>query len=936
MARVLLDLRVNGDRVSAPVPPSLSLLRFLRDELRLTGTKDGCSEGHCGSCMVLIDGEPARSCLVSMGRLSGKNVQTIEGVAGNGGLHPFQQALIDRGAIQCGYCIPGMVISGIALLARNPEPTVAQIKEALRLNLCRCGGYLKIIEAAQEASAVMAGRASQGPRPIHAGQVVGVSVPDKEAEEKVRGRLTFAGDMYMDGMLHGQALWAAHPHAEIISMDLSRAQAMPGVVRIITAADVPGRRTFGMLVPDQPVLCGEKVLFMGDALALVFAETLEHARTAVAAIDVRYRELEILDSPRRALEPDSPRLHEKGNICRRMLRTVGDPDKGFREAEVVVESEFTTPFVDHAYLEPETGIAVPSPDGRVAVFCPTQMPFENRSQVAASLAVPEDRVRIVSTPLGGGFGGKIDITTQIWVALGAALTGRPCKITLTRPESLRLSTKRHAFHTRYRVGAKKDGTLTAVEATLTSDAGPYSSVSPIVMDQACIFSCGPYVVPNARIQGLSVFTNNANGGAFRGFGINQAAFSLESCLDMLAEKLGMDRFDLRLRNAVQIGDSIVSGEILKASVPMKQVLREAKAALAALPPVESSKKVGIGVAAGFKNVGLGKGTIDNAGAYIELTKEGEILLRVSTVDMGQGNRTTMAQIAAEVIGVDYDRVKVVTGDTDRVHKAAGGSGERQTFCGGNAVLGAAREFHDQLLSYAASQYGAAPARLVVRGDRVVDGDRPLVSLKELGRFTAGEGEAIKAECYYVAPRTYPFSEQDLTNKSAGLERYSLVDQSRVSPEEYRNYPSYAYTAQVAVVEVDESTGEVKVLKIIAVHDVGRALNPSKIEGQLEGSCLMGLGYALSEQYRVVKGQHLTNNLGLCRIPSIQDVPLEIQSVIIEDPEPNGPLGAKGISEVATVPSTPAIINAIYDAVGVRIKDLPATKERVLEALKNRS
>ncbi|MDO8688894.1 MAG: molybdopterin-dependent oxidoreductase, partial [Dehalococcoidia bacterium] len=540
-----LDFQINGKPLSTQAPPKLSLLRYLRDDLRLTGTKDGCSEGHCGSCMVLVDGHPTRSCLLKMESLAGRKVQTIEGISQNGSLHPFQRALIDRGAIQCGFCIPGMIISGVALLARNPEPSVAQIKEALRLNLCRCGGYLKIIEAAQEASQVMASKTPQGPLPTYSGRLVGVSVPDKEAEEKVRGSLTFAADMYPEGMLDGKVLWAAYPHAEILSMDTSKAQAMPGVVRIVTAADVPGRKTFGMLIPDQPALCDTRVRFLGDALAVVFAETVEQAQAAVDAIKVDYHPLEIVDSPQRAMEPGAPRLHEQGNVCRHMQRTVGDLERGFQEADVIIESDFSTPFVDHAYLEPETGIGSVTPDGRVVVQCPTQMPFENRSQIAASLAIPEDRVRVIAVPLGGGFGGKIDITTQIWVALGAMLTGRPCKITLTRPESLRVSTKRHAFRTHFKVGATKDGLLTAVEARMVSDAGPYSSVSPIVIDQACIFSGGPYVVPNASIEGTAMFTNNANGGAFRGFGINQAAFSIESCLDMLAEKLGMDPFDLR-------------------------------------------------------------------------------------------------------------------------------------------------------------------------------------------------------------------------------------------------------------------------------------------------------------------------------------------------------------------------------------------------------
>jgi CO/xanthine dehydrogenase Mo-binding subunit len=884
--------------------------------------------------MVLIEGQPMRSCLVKMERVGGKRVETIEGIARPGGLHPFQQALIDTSAIQCGFCIPGMVISGVALLARNPEPSTAEIKEALRLNLCRCGGYPKIIKAVQQAAQVLVGQ-SQPPSPRHyVGQVVGQSIPDKEAEQKVTGQLTFADDMYLEGMLYGKVLWARYPHARILAVDASRAERMPGVAVVLTAKDIPGRNGFGMMVPNQPVLCHEKVRFLGDAVAVVFAESLAIAERARDAIRVDYQELEVVTSPQQALEPGAPQVHEGGNVCRHILRTVGDVEQGFREAAVVVEGDYSTPFVEHAYLEPECGLGVPGPDGRVTVYYPTQMPFENRAQIAASLGVAEDRVRVVSTPLGGGFGGKIDITVHILVALGALRTGRPCKITLTRPESLTLSSKRHAYSLHYKVGARQDGTLTAVEARMVSDAGPYAGVSPLVIDQACIFSCGPYLVPNARIEGWAVYTNNANGGAFRGFGINQAAFALESSLDMLARKLGLDPFELRLRNALEVGKPTISGEILRASVPMKETLRAAREALGWMSLPKTRKRIGVGVAAGFKNVGVGKGTVDNAGATIELTKEGDILLRVSTVDMGQGNRTTMAQLAAEAIGVSYDRIKLVTGDTDLVHKATGGSGERQTFCGGNAVLGASRQFREVLLSYVARQYDTSPARLSLADENILEGDKPLLTLGELGRFTAGEGEVIQADYYYLAPKTYPFSEHDLTDRSVGLERYGLVERARVKPEEYRNYPSYAYTTQVAIVEVDERTGEVKVLKIIAAHDVGRALNPLKIEGQLEGSCLMGLGYALSEEYVLKGGIPLTNTLGKCRIPTIQQTP-EVECIIIEDPEPNGPLGAKGISEVATVPSTPAIINAIYDAVGVRITDLPATREKVLAALRAR-
>ncbi|MDP2645081.1 MAG: molybdopterin-dependent oxidoreductase [Desulfobacterales bacterium] len=926
-----MDFYVNGDTVSANVPGKLSLLRFLRDHLNLTGTKNGCSEGQCGACMVLVDGRPARSCLTKMGTLAGKKVQTIEGVASDGAPHPFQKALVDRGAIQCGFCIPGMVISGVALLESNADPSDDQIKEALHLNLCRCGGYLKIIEAVREAARVLAGSKQPAPEPVYTGRLVGVSLPDMEAYEKVRGELTYADDIVMQGMLYGKVLWAQYPHAKILSVDTSQAEPMPGVACVLTAKDVPGRNSFGVFVPNHVVLCGEKVRYLGDAVAVVFAESVPQAEAAVAAIQVGYEQLEVVDSPQRALEEDSPKLHPQGNICRYVLRHVGDLEKGFSQADAVVEGHFTTPFVEHAYIEPEAGVAVPSPDGRVTVYSPTQFPFENRALVAASLGVPEEKVRMICTPIGGGFGGKVNITTQIWIAIGAMRTGRPCKITLTRPESLRMSDKRHAYYTHYRVGARKDGTITAVDARLLSDAGPYMTTSPMVLDQACTFSCGPYVIPNARIEGWAMYTNNANGGAFRGFGINQAAFSMESCLDMLGERLGLDPFELRLKNALDVGKETVTGETLRASAPMKQVLREAKAALDRMPPFKSGKKIGIGVAAGYKNVGAGKGALDNANANIELTRDGDVLVRVSTVDMGQGNRTAMAQIAADTIGVSYNAVKVITGDTDATRRAMGGVGERQTFCGGNAVLGAAGQFREKILAYVGKQYNQDPGKLELSGGRVKEGGKVLVNLKDLARFTAGEGEAISSDFDYLAPKTYPFSEEGLVKDPSAVRGWWDGDKSRDKPEDYRNYPSYAYTAHVAVVEVDTATGRVKVLKIIAAHDVGVALNPSKIEGQLEGSCLQGLGYALTEEYRVKAGMHLTRSLGQCRIPTIKDVP-EIECIVVEDPEPNGPLGAKGISEVATVPVTPAIINAIYNAVGVRITDLPASRERVLAAL----
>lgn len=923
MSSLAIELQVNGEPVFANVPPGLSLLRFLRDELRLTGTKDGCSEGHCGTCMVLVDGQPTRSCLVTVDEASGKHVTTIEGITWDGELHPFQKALIETSAVQCGFCIPGVVMSGVALLSRIPDPAPEEIKDALRLNLCRCGGYLKIIQAVQQAAQVMSGKSQPQPDRRYVGRVVGQSVPDKEGVEKVTGRLTFADDMHPEGMLHGKVLWSQYPHARILSTDTSSAQKLPGVVAVLTAADVPGRNGFGDYVPNHPVLCHDKVRYLGDAVAVVFAETLTAAERGRDAIRVEYQELEVVSTPQLALKPDAPQVQEGGNACHHILREVGDVEQGFRQAAAIVEEDFTTPFVEHAYLEPESGLGVPMPDGRVAVYTPTQKPVETRAQIAASLGVAEDRVRVVSTPLGGGFGGKGTITVQILVALGAVRTGRPCKITLTRQESLTLSIKRHAFSLHYKVGAKGDGMLTAVEARMVCDAGPSTMNSNVTLRQSCQFACGPYVVPNARIEGWAAFTNNADGGAFRGMGVNQPTFALESCLDMLARKLEIDPFELRLRNALGPGKCNIHGEVLRASAPLKETILAARDALArtAVPRSKGKKRIGVGMASGSKNVGRGMGIVDDATAIVELTADGDVLVRVSTVDMGQGNRTAIAQIAAEALGINYGRIKLVTGDTDLVGKGMGGNGERQTFVGGNAVLGACRQFNDILLSYVARQYGMLPANLSVFDEAVLEGSKPVVTLGDLGRFTAGEGEVLRAEHYYVAPKTYP----------TYSERYNLEDIARTRPKDYRNYSSYAYATVVAVVEVDEGSGKVRVLKLIAAHDVGRAVNPAKIEGQLEGSCLMGLGYALSEQYRVKKGIHLTKSLGQCRIPTFRDVP-EIECIIIEDPEPDGPMGAKGVAEAATLPSTPAIINAIFDAVGVRITDLPATKDRILTQL----
>ena len=903
--QVAVEFTLNGQSIKALVSPLTTLLRFLRDEMHLTGTKNGCSTNHCGACMVLIDGEPKKSCLLKMSKLAGTQVTTIEGLNTPGQLNVVQAAFLAAGAVQCGFCTPGMIISASALLQRCPDPSEDQIRIALKDNICRCTGYVKIIEAVK-----LAARWARFPEEMDnlKGTGVGQPVTDVDGTAKVTGCLTFADDIYLENMLSGKIVWSELPYAEILAVDTETAKAMTGVVAVFTAQDVPGLNGIGSLKPDQPVLCGERVRFVGDMVAVVFAETPAQAETAAQAVRVSYRELPGVFSPSAGLQPDAPQLHPQGNIAKHLVHEVGDIAAGFQAAQVIVEGHFETPFVEHGYLEPEAGVGFVDDQGIVTVKSPTQFPFEMRRQLSAMLGIPEERVRVIAMPAGGAFGSKLDNTVEALLALGAYLLGRPVKITLSREESLRLSTKRHAYFLDYRLGVDVTGRIVAVDAKLLSDAGPYTALSPRVIDQACLFSCGPYRVANLRVEGWAVYTNNANGSAFRGFGINQAAVAIESLLDECAAKLDVDPFEIRMRNALRVGDRTISGEILKASVAIGETIKAAKDAVTKeLPQIEAwragGRKIGVGVASGFKNVGAGKGKIDDAGAIFVLQPDGRVLLRASAVEIGQGIRTALLQIAAEVLGIPETQMDIICGDTGLTIRHGGVVGERQTLISGKAVEVAAGEFRSRLLARASSFTGISAADLTIRGTAVLDHRNiPVATLSDLAKV-----ERIQVEYTYVAPKTYALADAEARRT--------------VPPEEYRNYPAYAYTTQVAIVEVEPPTGQVKVLKVIAVHDCGRAINPLVIEGQIEGSCLQGIGYALSEGYYLREGRPVTRTYRQLGVPAVMDAP-PVETILIEDPEPGGPFGAKGISEVATVPITPAVLNAIFDASGIRVYCLP--------------
>ena len=897
MKEAAIEFVLNGNRVSCTCDPDMTLLQYLRGTACLKGAKNGCGTGHCGACTVLMNGRAIRSCITKMSRVAGAEILTIEGLKGeDGGLHPIQKAFLDVGAIQCGFCTPGMVLAAKALLDKNPSPTEREIVKALEHNYCRCTGYVKIIEAVWLAAARLRGEEpsqdeirflehstiSLGEHEEQEPQehrVLGKSIWDMDGPAKADGTLAYCGDLARKDMAYGAFVWAPAPKGTVTGMGLSEAESMPGVLRIITADDVPGENRLGTFDREQPVFCDREFNFLGDMLALVVAESEAQARAAAREVKVSWQAADGIYTIEDGIA--------KGSVMLENGRQTGDVEAARDKAAVTVSGDYELERIEHGCLEPECALGCIE-DGMLAVYATTQSPFEIRRMLSHIMAMDESAIKVVGTHLGGGFGSKCDAHIEAAAAVAAHVMNGPVMITLDRRESLLLSTKRHAYHTSYKVGFNADGTFSYLDASLCSDAGPYNNLSGGVLMQSCIFAGGPYHIPNISVKGKAVRTNNVLGGAFRGFGINQGAICIETLMDEAAEKLGLDPFEIRRRNALRIGSRTVGGELLKHSVGLvdtinlcEKLTREALAEYAPLYP-QGDKVLGVGVASGYKNVGVGKGVPDDGGCILTIKEDGRLEMRVSGIDMGQGFRTAMLQICAEATGWKMEDIDVISGDTSRTLRHGQAVSERQTLNSGHAVVEAA-------------------ARLKAEC--------------EANPWKAGERR--QAEYYFVAPPTYKLEDEEAR---------------RTQGDEYRNYPAYAYTTQAAIVEVDKSNGKVKVLKVVAAHDVGRAINPHIIEGQIEGSCSMGIGYALQESFPSENGVPVNLYYGKLGLPRAGETP-SYEIALVEDPEPLGPFGAKGISEVATVPMTPAVLNAIHNAVGVRIRRLPATPERVLEAMK---
>jgi xanthine dehydrogenase molybdenum-binding subunit len=939
---MLLEFELNWKPIRIEVEPTLRTLDLLRDVLNLTGTKEGCGRGECGACTILLDGEPVNSCLLYAAKLQGRTITTIEGLTAEGGatdgaagggsveLHPLQEAFVSEGAVQCGFCTPGMILSAKSLLDRNPEPDVQAIEEALSGNLCRCTGYGKILKAVQKAAAA----GSSGAGELHANgrfgmsreglQVVGRSIPKVDGPELVSGRAKFTGDLKFPGMLYGVARRAGIPAGRIHSIDGSGALTVPGVKAVLTAADIPGPNIIGILPPfDQPVLASQEVRCEGESLALVVACSRDAAKRGAAALRIKIDPLEPILDIDAALKPDSRKIHPGGNITYSKKLIKGDVGKGFAEADVVVENTYHTSFQEHAYLEPETVAAVPGGDGRVTVYASCQSPFHIRGHIAANLNLPASRVKVVQAYTGGSFGGKDDVATEIGclAALAALKLQEPVMIAHERGESIIGSNLRHAARIRYRTAGLKDGTLVAREARIYLDGGAYASESPFVTMKALIHAAGPYDVPNVLVECTAVYTNKTYCGAFRGFGVPQVAFASESQLDELAAKLDMDPLQLRRNNGLRAGQATATGQIFDRSVGLVQTIdriaeRRDQAPLAGadFPPEAPGERrwlYGRGCACLLQGISNGAEGIDVVGASVQVSQDGSALVGVGLTDMGQGSRTVFAQIAAEVLGLTVDRITVRQVDTDSVHDSGPTVASRSTTVGGMAVYKAAVQVKASLVKMASLMFECGEQQLRLEEGFAVLTDNPeaRIPLQEVATAAYWTGFPLM----HLAFSRAPDAQFDHDTHQGDI------------------YIAYNFGTHLMDVRIDRLTGQVEVLRHLAAHDIGRAINPLGVEGQVEGAALIGFGLAHLERIEHEGGCIQNANFADYALPSIKDR-LPTETIIVEDPNPTGPFGAKGIGEPPVAGTAAALANAVAAATGVRFTRLPIRREDILAAL----
>jgi xanthine dehydrogenase molybdenum-binding subunit len=925
MKKTLLSLTVNGNHYQLDPLPGETLADLLRKRLHLTGTKIACNEAECGACTVIMDGEPVLSCSTPAERADGKTITTIEGLAKQDQLHPLQEAFVKHGAVQCGFCIPGQIMTSYALLEKNPQPASTDIRHALKDTLCRCAGYPTIenaiLAAAESLQTGNPVREPEVPPSATEGNTVGRLEIRPDAVEKVTGHAKFTDDLVFENMLFAAVKRAGVPHAFVTKIDISKVRAVPGVVAVLTAEDVPGENIHGLVTLDWPVMVGvgERVRYVGDAIAIVAAETQEIAKAAAELVEVEFDLQPVISDAVQSRQDGQPQIHEKGNLLKHIKIRKGDPEIGFAEADVVLEHTFHTPAHDHLFMEPECSIAVPEGD-RMLVYVGSQIPYQDRTQVARALGWDEKRVRILGQLMGGGFGGKEDIAGQIHAALLANVTGRPVKLLFDRHESLLVHPKRHATQIKVKLGAKKDGTLVAAKTELYGDTGAYASLGEKVLTRATTHSAGPYKIPHVHADCYAMYTNNPPAGAFRGFGVLQSAFAIETMLDNLAETLGVDRIELRRKNALRVGDETSTGQVMRESAGLVECIDKVSGAMCQVSglsreelfkarPVPRAEHLvrAWGFASAFKNTGLGGGADDCSGAEVELYEDGSFQVRSSSAELGQGLVTVMRMVVAEELSIPAEQVSVLVMDTDLTPNGGPTTASRQTYVTGNASRLAAKTLREAITATLAEKYDQPPEKIRFEAGKVrVNGHS--LTMQEVYDEMKSAGKDPRVLYDYHAPVTTPLG----------------------TPGDM--HVAFSFASQAAEVEVNTLTGEVRVIRVIAANDVGHAINPLGLRGQIEGGVVMGVGHTLLENFITKDGMVVTDHMSRYRIPSIVHTP-EIIPIVVEDPVSSGPYGAKGVGEIVLIPTPPAITNAIYNAVGVRFDTLPVDQEKLLWAMK---
>ncbi|WP_019552109.1 selenium-dependent xanthine dehydrogenase [Propionispira raffinosivorans] len=833
----MFKFKVNGTSVTAD--KEQNLLTYLRDELRVTSVKDGCSEGACGTCTVLIDGKKIKACIPKLSSLVGKSIVTVEGLSLREKevyVHCFAQA----GAVQCGYCIPGMVISAKSLLDVNLNPTRLEVKKAIRGNLCRCTGYVKIEEAILQAADFFREDLPIPQRETQA--LLNTRFKRVDAEEKILGTGQFVDDLILPDMIYAKALRSKYPRAVVNRIDLSKALAHPDCIRILTEKDVPNKK-IGHLVTDWDVMIAEggTTRYIGDALALVATQHKETLDEVLALIEVDYTELVPITCPTDALKASAPLIHEQGNIMRKEVLKRGNADAAIKNSKYVVTRKYSTPFNDHAFMEPECAIALPEGEDGLLLYTGSQSVYDERHEISHMLAIPEEKIHCHSMLVGGGFCGKEDMSVQHHAALMAWYTKKPVKVKFSRQESLNYHTKRHAMEMEFTTACDEQGILTAMKAILIADTGAYASLGGPVLQRACTHAAGPYNYQNIDILGMSVYTNNVIGGAYRGFGVTQSCFATENNINLLAEMAGLSPWEMRYKNAIRPGQVLPNGQIADPNCAIVECLEAVKAVYEANPYA--------GIACAFKNSGTGVGLKDIGRCLLSIEK-GLVHIRTSAACMGQGIATMCTHMVCQETGLDPALIVHERPDTNRTPNSGTSTASRQTVVTGEATRRAAQKLKAALAG----------------GKSVAD---------------------LNGQEFY--------------------DEFSAITDPMGSPKDFPvSHVSYSYGAQVVILD---SQGKVE--KVVAAYDVGTPVNIQSVEGQIEGGIIMGLGFALTEDFPVQGGYPLLKfgTLGLMR--ATEAPPVEVHLVQAPGEKLPYAFGAKGVGELCLIPTSPACSHAYY-------------------------